>query len=264
MDKYIIGKYLGEGSFGKVMKGNMPVALKYINITNMSKDNIRDFKKEIELLVKLSKHPKCSPYVVCYYTHFLHENDDKKYLIIVTEYIEGYTLNRLPKFEEKDLKLIMAQSLSALKYIHSKKIVHRDIKLENMMVDTKNNKTKLIDFGLSCEEPSCRYRLLVGTLPYYSPELIKGEILDFNAYEKADIWSLGVVFYLLTYQKFPFEGRDSMHLLSNINKRSLELDDRVDININSIISSMLTYDYLYRPSARELLLSFRDYFKGLI
>ena len=135
--------------------------------------------------------------------------EDAIYIHLVTEQIEGpdlFDYIKQVKVDELGLKEIMKKLLNGLGYLHNLGVVHRDIKLENIMIGLTGDKTKtinpkLIDFGLSTVlGPGEQTKDVCGTLAYCSPELVKKQ-----AYEsKTDVWSLGIVAYSVLRGKLPF------------------------------------------------------------
>lgn len=104
---------------------------------------------------------------------------------------------------EKDTAIIVKQIVSTLKYLHSKKIVHRDLKLENVLLDQKSkfDQIKIVDFGTSTFVKVAKMEDKVGS-PYY----IAPEVLNKSYTSKCDLWSLGVITYLLLAGEPPFNG----------------------------------------------------------
>ena len=119
-------------------------------------------------------------------------------------------------FSEKDSKIIIYQISKAIKYCHSKNIVHRDIKLENILISNEDPLTvKLADFGLSYIKRSeiIKIRRKVGTTYYMPPEMLIG---DGKYNEKVDIWSLGVVLYMVLSGDPPFNGETEKIINNNV------------------------------------------------
>ena len=224
-DNYRIKKRLGKGSFGNVYKVEHKVtgeirAMKIIKNPLSSNVNPLDkkFMKEISVLKEL-EHPN----IIKIFEYYI----DEHYHYIVTELVTGGelydTIVKFQKFNEKKAAYIMLQILSALNYLHSKGIVHRDIKPENILVvkpDKASKKTlnddeiniKIIDFGASNFFKSNEILTLKVGSPYY----IAPEVLNKCYNEKCDIWSAGVVLYVMLTGNFPFLGLTQPQLYENI------------------------------------------------
>lgn len=124
-------------------------------------------------------------------------------------------LIEIKHFSEADAARIMKQILSALAYCHSNKIVHRDIKPENLLYENenKNSQLKVIDFGTSKRMKGDNLKEIIGTAYYMAPELFS-EYYD----EKCDIWSAGVVLYILLSGKPPFDGDTDDDIFESVKK----------------------------------------------
>lgn len=261
---------LGEGSFGKVYKvrdrtssSNIVRALKVIQKSNLKEDEIYS---EGEVLKDLS-HPNIIKIFDVYYY------DQSIYLI--EEYIEGgdlfSKLSKMDHFSEKISLYIMKQVFSAVYYLHENSLLHGDLKLENIMVHSLNVKKrpslilsndrfyhhidiKLIDFGCSTlffkDKPLTE---LIGTLYYLAPEVILGSYSD-----KCDIWSCGVILFILLTGKFPFDGDSNDEILSKISRCEYKIDLQTDFKYTSketidLIVKCLNPDPFNRISALEAL-----------
>jgi calcium-dependent protein kinase len=147
--------------------------------------------------------------------------DEKLQIYIVTEYCNGGDLfdriERLKKLSEESARTIISQLAYALAYCHANKIIHRDIKPENILMqsdDLDSCKIKLIDFGTAIEyNSSKKLQDIYGSSYYIAPEVING-CYD----EKCDVWSMGVVAYVLLSGCAPFGGRSDTEIMTQVQK----------------------------------------------
>ena len=249
---------LGKGSFGSVykviyIKSSNIRAMKVIKKSSINyQDDERIFLKEIEILAK-TEHPNIIK-IIEYY------KDEINYYII-TEYISGGELyeviSKCNKFNESKAAYIMRQILSALNYLHSFGIVHRDIKPENMLVEKSSDKDliniKLIDFGTSNYVTEKKNLTLKVGSPYY----IAPEVLKKNYNKKCDIWSAGIILYIMLIGKLPFHGKNTEELFNNIKKgvfdKTCEEWNSISNDAKDLILKMLEYNPEKRFSAQECL-----------
>ena len=164
------------------------------------------FLREIQLLASL-QHPN----ITALHTAFRHDGQ----LIMIMEFVEGLTLsdklNTSPMMLGKGLYYIQ-QALSGLAYAHEHGVIHRDVKPSNIMIG-KDNQVKLLDFGLafpSLGSQFTRSGIILGSLPYMSPEQVLGKQLD----PRSDIYSLGVTLYQLLTGVLPFDGASEYEIAS--------------------------------------------------
>ena len=256
-DSYKIIKKLGKGSFGSVykvmhIKTGIIRAMKVIKKDSVRfQDDDKKFLKEIEVLIKL-EHPN----IIKIFEYF---TDDLNYYLI-TEYISGGELYeglvKMLNFNEFKCAFILNQIISAVYYLHSNNIVHRDIKPENILISNSNKdllSIKLIDFG------SCNYikknenlTLKVGSPYYIAPEVLKH---DYN--NKCDIWSIGVILYILLVGYPPFKAKNKNELFNKIKTGSYSMEgpgwNRVSNQAKDLVTHMLEYDYNKRYSAEKCL-----------
>lgn len=154
---------------------------------------------------------------------------------------------------EEVARVVLRQLVRAVAYLHGGEIVHRDLKLENVLV-SREMKIKLIDFGFSRRLPKENYVLydFCGTPHYIAPEVIQRE----GYYGKpADIWSLGVLLYRMVAGSFPFKGLNEKNIYSKVMKAELKLPNDLSPELSSLLTDMLSFDFRKRPTAEELLSS---------
>lgn len=138
------------------------------------------------------------------------------------------------QFSEQETAKYIKQIAEALKYCHSKKVIHRDIKAENLLLGVKGE-IKVADFGWSVHAPSSRRSTLCGTLDYLSPEMIKGETYT----EKVDLWSVGVLCYEFLVGKPPFEDETYDGTYRKISKASYSMPSFVSAGAQELIRNLL-------------------------
>ena len=254
---YIKKKLLGSGAFGEVWlvhhkNLDRDFAMKIIKKRKNKSNEEREILNEIEILKKLD-HPKILK-IVDFYSKV------KKYYII-TEYCpEGELFNEIIKvgrFDEGQTAFIINQILKAISYCHRNHIIHRDIKPENIMI-TKREKNgclqvKLIDFGTAkIFEKGQSENRYVGSSYYMAPEVLKRKY-D----EKCDLWSIGVIFYILLTGRPPFDGNDDEEILKNVEKGVYDKTSYPFPSLSSLakdlINKLLQYDPKKRISAEEAL-----------
>ena len=198
---YSLGRLIGKGSFGKVY-------LATHTLTNASKVVLKSANKDDANLAREIHHHR----------QFLHPHIARLYEVIVTENLVWLALewcpgdelyNHLLKHGRMDVgkvQKIFTQLVGAVSYVHSKSCVHRDLKLENILLD-KNENVKLVDFGFTREYtgPTSYLQTWCGTICYSAPEMLRGEKY---AGEKVDVWSLGIILYALLCGELPFDEDD--------------------------------------------------------
>ena len=219
--EYKQGIEIGEGGFGKVRTiiHKKTGQLRAMKLIKKSKEFNLD---EIENLMLLN-HPNILKLFEYYY-------DEQENIYIITEYIRGEELfNKIQevyRFSEEDAAIIIKSVLQAITYCHSRGIIHRDLKPENILIPTGSSKIdytllKIIDFGASVlKKDDGKISFRFGT-PYY----IAPEVLQESYNEKCDVWSIGVILYLLLIGQAPFDGDDDDIICQKIISEEIDFDN---------------------------------------
>ena len=258
LEIYDVKHKLGKGKFGLVKLGidkktGQKVAIKIMNKNSMDSSDLELVRTEIEIL-KVCQHPN----IIRLYNVF--ENAD--YLYIIMEYCSGgdlftYLEKREFKVPEKRASTIIHQMATAVYYMHSFGVVHRDLKPENVLMinSDDNSDIRILDFGLSkilgpyekCDEP-------YGTLTYCAPEIIVDE-----PYAKAvDLWSLGIMTYLMVSGKLPFNSEDENEIARQVVYDEPNYDrnpvwKKISSECVDFIKRLLEKDQNKRMTIKELL-----------
>eukprot|EP00033_Pygsuia_biforma_P002992 GCRY01003293.1.p1 GENE.GCRY01003293.1~~GCRY01003293.1.p1 ORF type:complete len:695 (-),score=200.40 GCRY01003293.1:1070-3154(-) len=248
---YVLGKTLGNGSFGKVKlathrQTGEKVAVKLVKKSELSKNKYKSkaISREIRLL-KLLRHPNI--------IQLFEILEAEEYYMLIMEYSSGgelfdYIVAR-KRLNEKEAQRLFRQLIAALNYCHEKNVVHRDLKPENVLLDDKFN-VKLIDFGLgNVYDDEELLGTFCGSPAYASPELINRKKY---IGPRADVWSLGVLFYALVCGRLPFSGENLRALYQKVLAVKYELPSYLSSSCKQVIKSMLTFDPEKRATLREV------------
>jgi len=252
---------IGSGAFGKVYKAKHKGTgtircVKKLSKEDLTEDEKRKLIDEVKILRSLD-HPNIVKVLEFY--------QNSKYFFIVTEYLTGGELfDRIMDceyFNEESCAIIMKQLLSAVNYLHKNGFIHRDLKPENIIFAEWDSKKrvhagsmiKVIDFGTSCVfEKGSKLKKKLGTPYYIAPEVLKK-----NYDERCDLWSSGVIMYILLCGYPPFNGPNDKVIYQKIleGKYSHPEEDwsGVSKGAKDIIKKMLTYDFTKRSNCQELL-----------
>ncbi|XP_045725331.1 serine/threonine-protein kinase Nek5 isoform X1 [Mirounga angustirostris] len=254
MDNYDLIKAIGEGAFGKAFlaKGKSDskhCVIKEIDFAKMPIQEKEASEKEVILLAKM-KHPN----IVTFFSSFQENNR----LFIVMEYCDGGDLMRRIHrqrgvlFSEDQILSWFVQISLGLKYIHDRKILHRDIKAQNIFLSKNGMVAKLGDFGIArvLNNSMELARTCVGTPYYLSPEICQNK--PYN--NKTDIWSLGCVLYELCTLKHPFEGNNIHQLVLRICQAHFApISPRFSRDLQALISQLFEVSPRDRPSINSIL-----------
>jgi calcium-dependent protein kinase len=240
LDSYEVIKQLGKGGYGKVyevknIKTGEIRACKHLSKLNIK--NLDKFRREIEILKKMD-HPN----IIKLYE--VYESERSLYLIM-EECKGGEIFDRIIQhiqekkmYSEKDAAIIFEQVMSCIAYCHNRNICHRDLKPENLLYlnagDEKNNRIKVIDFGLS--QACDRLKTKVGTAYYVSPEILSGTYTHL-----CDIWSAGVILYILLSGDPPFNGANDNEIYTKIAQMKFSFPERKWKNISNDAKDLLCH-----------------------
>lgn len=255
MDAELISDYefqssIGEGGFSKVYQAihkptGVRVAVKIIPKAEQAKDKNRiPLRNEIEALKKVH-HP-----FICRFFDVI-ESDDYVYLIM--ECLKNGTLLdevTKKKLDERGAAITFAEFALALQYLHKEAhIAHRDIKLENVLLDDNHN-IRIIDFGFAKETDhgNC-FKTHCGSILYAAPELLLGEEYT----EKVDIWSAGVMLFIMTTGSFPFYHENMSICLQKIVMSEVQFPGSLSFSLKDFLMRMLTKDPKERISIDQVL-----------
>ena len=247
---------LDKGAFGKVVhvkekKTGKDIAVKIIDKQNTELNLIKKMKEEISILKKLNHEN-----IVQFYGH----TETSNQLLIKMEYLKYGTLSQWMKkhknISEEDASLILNKVLSAVEYLHNNQICHRDIKPENIMLSKENdlNSIKIIDFGLSIQNFDSLYNSdYCGTFIYMAPEEIKRK----SYYLSADIWSVGILMYMLLNKgEHPFycKGDKKEEFIKKLKSaKELKYNNKISYMARNLLKKLLEPDPLKRYKANEAL-----------
>merc|ERR1712050_399501 len=248
-------KEIGSGAFSKVYKARHKLSKTLRCVKKLSKKDLTEEEKdklveEVSILKKLD-HPNIVKVLEFY------QND--KYFFIVTEFLDGGELfDRIMEcqsFSEEMASTIMEQILSAVVYLHKHGFIHRDLKPENIIFETKDPKSKIkvIDFGTSCHyEKGSKLKKKLGTPYYIAPEVLKR-----NYDEKCDVWSSGVIMYILLCGYPPFNGPNDKIIFQRVLEGKFAFPEEdwngISKQAKDLIKKMLCYDPAKRSHTAECL-----------
>ncbi|XP_039398262.1 serine/threonine-protein kinase Nek1 isoform X4 [Mauremys reevesii] len=253
MEKYIKVQKIGEGSFGKAIlvkakENSRQYVIKEINICKMSNKEREESRREVAVLANM-KHPN-----IVLYRESFEENGS---LYIVMDYCEGGDLFRRINaqkgilFSEDQIMDWFVQICLALKHVHDRKILHRDIKSQNIFL-TKDGTIQLGDFGIARVLNSTveLARTCIGTPYYLSPEICQNK--PYN--NKSDIWALGCVLYEMCTLKHAFEAGNMKNLVLKIISGSFPpVSLHYSYDLRNLLSQLFKRNPRHRPSVNSIL-----------
>ncbi|XP_046390467.1 serine/threonine-protein kinase fused [Ischnura elegans] len=250
MEKYKIIKVVGEGSFGRVFeaeekKTSRIVAFKVISKHGRSEKELRSLRQECEIQRHLH-HPN----IIQMLDSFETENE----IVVVTEFAGKELYSILGKegyLPEHRVREIACDLVSALYYLHSHRVLHRDLKPQNVLLHSEEGSAKLCDFGFARNMTTGTHVLtsIKGTPLYMAPELIDERPYDHNA----DLWSLGCIIYELLVGSPPFCTTSILHLVRLVCHGAIKWPDFISDQCKDFLQGLLQKDPKKRLSWPELL-----------
>ncbi|PSS11451.1 Calcium-dependent protein kinase [Actinidia chinensis var. chinensis] len=256
-DGYILGEQLGLGQFGIIRACSDKLTGEVLACKSIAKerlvtpDDVRSVKLEIEIMTRLSGHPNVVDLKAVY--------EDEDYVHLVMELCVGgelfHQLEKHGRFSEYEARVLFRHLMKVVMYCHEKGIVHRDLKPENILLATKSfsSHIKLADFGLATYiKPGQTLHGTVGSPFYIAPEVLAG---GYN--QAADVWSAGVILYILLSGMPPFWGKTKSKIFNAVRAADLcyppDLWDHISVSAKDLVTGMLCIDPTTRLTAKQVL-----------
>ena len=251
--KYTKGRFLGKGGFAKCYElicqdNNKIFAAKMLPLSD-----IKTERQKQKLLTEIKIHKSLHHQQIVAFEHYFKDNTN---VYILLELCQNQTLNELferrKKLSEVEVQCYIVQLIRALQYLHSHRVIHRDLKLGNLFLNDKME-LKVGDFGLATklDFEGERKKTVCGTPNYIAPEVLYGAG---HSYE-VDIWAIGVIIYTLLIGKPPFETRDVKTTYTKIKKAdfSFPITSKISLAAKNIIKKILILDPKKRPTLNNIL-----------
>jgi len=247
---YSLFRLVGEGQFGSVFQAihnitGATVAVKMIAKKKLTPETLRMVENEVAIM-KLLWHPSV--------IHFYERLETPEHICLAMEYASHGSLmdlvSRNKRLPEDVARKYFRQVVRAVGYIHSRHVVHRDIKAENLLLDERMN-IKLVDFGLSCTfTPGEHLKTFCGSPTYASPELVQRKSY---VGPEVDCWSLGVLLYYMLVGSLPFTGTTFVDLYRKIIAARFRMPPFISASCAELIHSILTPNAHMRATINDML-----------
>jgi len=242
VEDYAIGKQIGQGAYATVSFGlhketNRKVAVKiYEKYKLLDPQRKKSVRCEIRLMERM-RHPNI--------VNFHEALDTPKQIFLVMDFLGGGSLHHYLKkrpgrrLEDHQAKRLFYQVCQGIRYLHDRHIVHRDVKLENLLLD-EHGTVKIIDFGFSTiVPPGKKLKIFCGTPSYMAPEIVSRK--EYSGF-CADVWAMGVLLYALLCGSFPFRGQNDRDLYRKIARGVFHIPEHVGDQARSLLSCVLMVD----------------------
>ncbi|XP_029107317.1 serine/threonine-protein kinase MARK1 isoform X1 [Scleropages formosus] len=247
---YRLLKTIGKGNFAKVKLARhvltgREVAVKIIDKTQLNPTSLQKLFREVRIM-KILNHPNI--------VKLFEVIETEKTLYLVMEYASGGEvfdyLVAHGRMKEKEARAKFRQIVSAVQYCHQKRIVHRDLKAENLLLDADMN-IKIADFGFSNEfTVGNKLDTFCGSPPYAAPELFQGKKYDGP---EVDVWSLGVILYTLVSGSLPFDGQNLKELRERVLRGKYRIPFYMSTDCENLLKKLLVLNPVKRGSLEQVM-----------
>ncbi|CAD8116798.1 unnamed protein product [Paramecium sonneborni] len=225
---------------GKIKSNKTDVIIKQISTKFFSRDELAHFVKILQQI----KDENCSKFV---HIHDIIIFQRQREIVLITEYCQGkslkYILNQNQRFSEQEIKAIIKNLADIIFYCHTRNIIIKSLKFENLVLIEKENlnSLKLTDVGLNNA-----YRIQnltsINNYNFYAPELLTSKEFTLSS----DIWAFGIIIYYLNFQSYPFDGRTKLIIQQNVNQQKYQIRD----DANPILKELLKQIFVKDPDSR--------------
>ncbi|ETK80493.1 PLK protein kinase [Phytophthora nicotianae] len=256
ISEYTLLEFLGEGATAQVYLAEHEASGAHVAIKVIDKLLVQRAQLESKVRQEMVLHAELR------HPHVLHVEsvfEDARNYYMVLEHCARRSLSAvvkaLPgrKVDEQTVKKIFRQVVAGVVYLHASGVIHRDLKLANLLLNDKGE-VKISDFGLAARLGD-DHVTMCGTPNFIAPEVLLAEDEPYD--EAVDVWSLGCILYCLLLGKPPFEGRkvsETLENVANAGQNPLKFPDGFSSSASDLIKRLLTPDPLSRPSAQQILL----------
>ncbi|OLL24803.1 Serine/threonine-protein kinase plo1 [Neolecta irregularis DAH-3] len=244
---------LGEGGFARCFEVQDKLGQRYA-VKVIAKSTLKSSKTKQKLYGEIKVHQSMDhPNIVGFQDCF----EDEVNVYMILELCENRTLmeflRRRKRLSESEARFYLLQILGALKYMHGRKVIHRDLKLGNIFLDADMN-LKIGDFGLAAllVNDTERKKTICGTPNYIAPEVLFGN-QDGHSFE-VDLWSVGVILYAMLVGKPPFQSKDVKAIYKKIKENRYDFPEKIILSTESksLITSLLSHNPEHRPTIDQI------------
>jgi len=253
LEDYVIGKQIGQGAYATVNFGLHKVTSKKVAVKIYDKYKLLDPQRrksvrcEIRLMERM-RHPNI--------VKFHEALDTSKQIYLIMDYLSGGSLHHFLKkrpgrrVDDHAARQLFFQVSQGIRYMHDRHIVHRDVKLENLLLD-ETGTVQIIDFGFSTiVPPGKKLKIFCGTPSYMAPEIVARK--EYSGF-CADVWAMGVLLYALLCGSFPFRGQNDRDLYRKIVRGVFSIPEFVGEIVRALLIRVLSTDMHRRPTIEQVL-----------